>query len=216
MSLDVASVAGSFFRRPSGKVLGIYSFYVPKWHFLPDIFREINFLCEEKLIIFLWYNVRLNFGDWKMPKSNIFHKFRVRQFPHSLQCGNFSIFCQSFYVKSIICRDDRSTKTTVLFSNSLFSKTVTFMKFLPKMREREFPYFPHCVTATKFFFPSNQSILKFFSKTSIWRNFCDGARKNFVKSLYIQRSKKRNHFETRSSWKNFVKSLYLREDKKLQ
>ena len=142
--------------------------------------------------------------------------FRVRQFPHSLQCGNFSIFCQSFYVKSIICRDDRSTKTTVLFSNSLFSKTVTFMKFLPKMREREFPYFPHCVTATKFFFPSNQSILKFFSKTSIWRNFCDGARKNFVKSLYIQRSKKRNHFETRSSWKNFVKSLYLREDKKLQ
>ena len=31
-----------------------------------------------------------------------------------------------------------------LFSN-LFSKTVTFTKFLPKMREREFPWFPQCV-----------------------------------------------------------------------
>ena len=26
----------------------------------------------------------------------------------------------------------------------LFSKTVTFTKYLPKMREREFPQFPHC------------------------------------------------------------------------
>ena len=30
-----------------------------------------------------------------------------------------------------------------LFSN-FFSKTVTFTKFLPKKREREFPQFPHC------------------------------------------------------------------------
>ena len=27
----------------------------------------------------------------------------------------------------------------------LKSKTVTFTKFLPKMRECEFPYIPHCV-----------------------------------------------------------------------
>ena len=38
-----------------------------------------------------------------------------------------------------------------LFSNLLFCKTVNFTKFLPKMREREFPKFPHCVGADAVF-----------------------------------------------------------------
>ena len=37
----------------------------------------------------------------------------------------------------------KKNSSNQLFSN-FFSKTVTFTKFLPKMRESEFPEFPQC------------------------------------------------------------------------
>ena len=53
------------------------------------------------------------------------------------------------------------------FFSTLFRKTVNFTKFLPKMHEREFPLFPHCVCCAlndkfnalspKQYFSSNQS-----------------------------------------------------------
>lgn len=42
----------------------------------------------------------------------------------------------------------RNISSNQLYSN-LFSRTATFPKFLPKLSEREFPKFPHCVRKSK-------------------------------------------------------------------
>ena len=62
-----------------------------------------------------------------------------------------------------------------LFGN-FFTIKVAFKIFFSKMRESELPHHSsvekreiHCHAN---FFPSNQFIVNFFSKTLIWRNFC--------------------------------------------
>ena len=67
-----------------------------------------------------------------------------------------------------------------LFSNFI-RKSVTFTKFSRKMCETKSQQ--HCLPKHSVekreihchanFFPSNQFIAKFFSKTLIWRNFCE-------------------------------------------
>ena len=48
----------------------------------------------------------------------------------------------------------KNISSNQLFSN-LFSKTAIFTEFLPKLREREFPKFPHCVHTKCIFFPNS-------------------------------------------------------------
>ena len=81
-----------------------------------------------------------------------------------------------------------------LFSNSYaFSKTVTFTKFLPKIREREFPKFPHCDSVTNI--TETNSHRKIFRqinslvKTLLARNFCHnmsecGNYRNFLSCIF--------------------------------
>ena len=54
----------------------------------------------------------------------------------------------------------RNISSNQLFSN-LFSKTAIFTEFLPKLREREFPKFPHCVPIPHFgnFFILNNKLI---------------------------------------------------------
>ena len=77
------------------------------------------------------------------------------------------------------------TPTEKKSSNQLFSncsKTVDLTKFSPNLSVSKFPQFSHCGVHTvenrkihchANFFPSNHSIVKFFSKMLIWRNFCE-------------------------------------------
>ena len=46
--------------------------------------------------------------------------------------------CSNFYTVSLE-KNEKLSLTKNISSNQLFSKTVTFTKFLPKMREKEFP-----------------------------------------------------------------------------
>ena len=54
------------------------------------------------------------------------------------QCGNYGNSLSPIFFSS-----------NQLFKN-LFSKTATFTEFLPKLREREFPKFRHCVPIPHF------------------------------------------------------------------
>ena len=83
--------------------------------------------------------------------------------------------------KREILSHQKCTSSNQLFSN-LFSKTVSFTKFLSKMREREFPQFPQCAGITRnslfpgelprkiFFRQINIPKISLFSETLIWRN----------------------------------------------
>ena len=69
----------------------------------------------------------------------------------------------------------RNISSNQLFSN-LFSKTVTFTKFLLKMREREFPQFPHCAVLlwNNIKFTFNEKIFReinSFAKILVSRNY---------------------------------------------
>ena len=92
--------------------------------------------------------------------------------------------------------------SSIVFSNS-FAKIVTFTKFLLKkwisvISSLKFNLNDHRENSLQFtvwinatFFPSNQFIVKFFSKTLIWQNFCGkqeihchGMQFLFVKSIF--------------------------------
>ena len=63
--------------------------------------------------------------------------------------------------KREILSHQKNISSNQLFSN-LFSKTVTFTKFLLKIRESKFFIFPQCVTVWK---------LREFSLTHFWQKF---------------------------------------------
>ena len=65
--------------------------------------------------------------------SQVIQKFRKL---HTAVCD------LSVEKREILCHQ-KNISSNQLFSN-LFSKTVTFTKFLPKMRESKFPEFSHC------------------------------------------------------------------------
>ena len=58
----------------------------------------------------------------------------------SPQCGK---------MKNLLSLSPKNISSNQLFSN-LFSKSATFTEFLPKLREREFPKFRHCVPIPHF------------------------------------------------------------------
>ena len=58
-----------------------------------------------------------------------------------------------FHTHSTVWKNEKFSLTEKKFSwnqlfSNFFSKTVTFKKFCPKKREREFPQFSHCVQCT--------------------------------------------------------------------
>ena len=94
-----------------------------------------------------------------------------------------------------------------LFSN-LFSKTDTLTKFLPKLREREFPKFPHCAPY------GNDGTLALF-----WKKFCES---NIFAKEVTEYVIWRNFFSVRvlcswfpqyddAQWKNLVSPKVFRQ-----
>ena len=87
----------------------------------------------------------------------------------------------------------KNISSNQLFSN-LSSKTVTFTKFLPKMHEREFPYFPHC--AWSYFVVHTVEKWKIYSHRKFFRqiNSLDSNCVAFTKFLPKKRESKLTKF----------------------
>ena len=93
---------------------------------------------------------------WKNGKFGLTEKI-FRQINSLVICLVKPLFSRNFcrksvrlkfhYFHTVHCgktRNSLSSHWKFFSSNQLFSKSVIFTEFLLKMREREFPWFPHC------------------------------------------------------------------------
>ena len=150
-------------------------------------------------------------GSWKIRVGNV--KVTVlwkRWFHKIIFLMNFSVFHNNC-TWCTVRENENLLSLKKISSNQLFgdffSKTVTFTKYLPKMRESKFPYFPHCVVCwtvwkwlSPFFwqkFRESNISTKQITKWLIWRNIYT-ARVNFSFT-----------FRTNFLWNSFTNQQWI-------